>query len=281
MTGSQNSNIKRYDLGLGTTYERLSLNNYLRTLIDSYVITSVLEGPFDGMKGIVGINSLIFGKYGIKTTVCLPTQEAIEFATMIWGKERCLNKVTFIHNSKLSLEDITGSFELVWNFAVLPHVPDYKKVIDEMIKLSHRYILIFVSNKLNYGFWLHYAYHKLTKEQWDHGDIWLMNTKLIADYLRAQGLKIIDRPFIDVPWWPDLDLPIGDILTSFMPFLRRYVQHTKHAKYYKWSIENLPYFGFNEDMIRIMAKHGFIERSKINVIKYIFAHHQGVLATKR
>ncbi|MDI6781527.1 MAG: hypothetical protein QME49_05440 [bacterium] len=274
--------VTKYDLGLGTTYERLSLNDYLVRLFKTLGIDSVLEGPFDGMKGIAGINSLILGKHGVKTTTMLPDQQAIELAKLVWKKEGCLKQADFICNPENHLKESVqeSGFDLVWNFACLPHMMDYKATLDEMIRASKKYVLVFVSNRINYGFWIHYLLHKITGEAWNHGNIRLMDVGLIERHLKFQGLHIIEKPFVDVPWWPDLDLPIGDILGSFMPFLKKQLQQTTHAQHYKWGIENLPYFAPNKEMDGIMKRHGMVEQGNIPLIKYIFAHHQGILAEK-
>jgi SAM-dependent methyltransferase len=276
--------VVRADTGMGTTYERFSLKRLLGNLMRQYEIRSVLEGPIDGITGIAGINSLTFAKKGARVSVVLPNQETANYARHIWEKEGCRDRGTFfvIGASRFDFPD--DSFDLVWNFNALPRIDNFIKVVTEMVRVSKRYVLIFVSNRSNYGFWVHRLHHKVAKAEWDHGDIALMDTERIGRILQEKDMRIIQKLFVDIPWWPDVDILMSKLASDLLPFLRPLLKKTQqHDQRYKWDVNNLPYFDKEKyrDLHLKMNRLGFIERTSITPLKALFAHHRGILAEKK
>lgn len=270
--------ITRADTGLGTTFERISLNKYFSHLIVKYPIETVLEGPTDGIKGIKGINSILLARLGARVTLILPSKEALEYASSIW--ERAGVKGTFLFQDHLRLDVEEHSFDLVWNFSSLPQVEDYNATIDAMIKASRRFVMIFVSNTKNYGFKLHRLHHIIEHEPWGHGNIEIMDIKKIESILKERRLVIREKVFVDVPWWPDIDRPVGELISSFLPFLKSFVKDTSHTRRYNFDMDSLPYYDpvKQNEMELLYRRHGLFERSSITILKHIFAHHRGILA---
>lgn len=268
-----------YDTGLGTSYERLSLYSLLERLAEELQVRTSLEGPIDGITGVNGINSIALARRGVQTTVVLPKIELIRYAQEFFKSESCLENVKFVCSSDLPLR---AGYDLVWNFNCLPQISDYERVLDEMAERSRRYILVFVSNTLNYGFWVHRLHHVVEKEPWYHGNIHIMNTSRIGRLLEQRGFRTVRRLFVDVPWWPDIDSPIEEVASSFFPFLKRFLKKSRRLEIYKYNHINLPYFHSErrEALLRILRRHPNFESSRIPLSKHLFAHHQGVLAEK-
>jgi len=272
--------IARADTGLGTAFERLSLNRYFASLLKRHSISSVLEGPTDGIKGIMGINSMELSRLGAHVTLILESQPHLDYASSVWKKYGC--EGTFICQEQMNLDVPPQSFDMVWNFSALPQIENYEATIDAMVKASRKYVLVFVSNTRNYGFRLHRLHHEREKEPWHHGNIDIMDVGKIGGLLRARGLEVVEEIFADVPWWPDIDKPVGELISTFLPFLKAFVKDTAHARRFNFDIENLPYYdpSRQKDMDELYRRHGVFERSGIKPLQHFFAHHRGVLAQK-
>ena len=62
------------------------MEDWFKDLIKERHIESVLEYPFYGITGLLGINSLIFVRDGKKVTLCNPFPEMREATALIWSK---------------------------------------------------------------------------------------------------------------------------------------------------------------------------------------------------
>lgn len=269
------------DTGLGTTYERWSLNRLLDSLCSRLAIGSALEGPDDGITGISGINSLILARRQIRVTVCLYDVERIALARRVWEAQGCDRLVTFVELSAPRLPAEPNSYDLVWNFNVMPRVPHPGRLLDEMIAASRRYVLLFVPNRANYSFWLHRLHHRVADEAWDHGPVNLLAAEPWAEMLRQRGLIVRQKLLVDVCWWPDIIDP-ARMLADMVPALARRVRMPSSEKRYRWGYDDLPYYDARaySAVHRRMERLAFIERLPWDGLRRRFAHHVGVLAEK-
>lgn len=281
--------ITRADTGLGTTYERWALNRYLVRLHLQLGLRTVLEGPGDGMTGINGLNSLVLGLLGTRVSLVLP-------GSMVLPAEReraSLARETWAHHASESVLEISDvdeldklpfesdSFDLAWNFNVMTRQADPEAALAEMVRVSKRYALIFVPNRLNYGFGLHRLHHRVAAQPWDHGRVDLMSPRPWIDMFHRQGLKLLETVWLDCPWWPDIVDP-GQLIADFFPPLRRLARRARPENRLTWQPAALPYYrpdSFPEVHQR-MSSLAFFEDSRQVWLKQRFAHHVGILAEK-
>ncbi len=270
------------DTGLGTTYERVALARLVEELADELSVESVLEGPADGITGIRGLNSVPFAQAGADVEVVLSDADEVALARKAWRTLRLADRVTFRHSRDFRLERAGARFDLVWNFNALPQAPDPEGLIGDMCEASRRYVLVFVSNTLNYGFPVHRLHHRAAGEAWSHGNIEMMNVRRIGRMLEENGCRVVRRLLVDVPWWPDIDSPIEEVAATFLPFLRGLASGSKRLERYTWSADALPYFEGprREELMKNLERHFFIERRTRSPLRILFAHHRGVLAEK-
>ena len=59
--------VREEDRGLGTTFERFAIYKWLDSVADRYAVYTVLEGPGDGVAGILGIHSIPLARRGCET----------------------------------------------------------------------------------------------------------------------------------------------------------------------------------------------------------------------
>jgi hypothetical protein len=274
--------ITRRDTGLGTTYERHALNRLLSRLAQKLEIQTVLEGPFDGMTGIAGLNSLILARHGAQVCVVLPSQAAADLAAQAWTANGCGSRGRFIVSSEPTLNFDDDSFDLVWSFNVLSRLENRDHILHEMLRVSRRYVLFFVPNRRNYSFWLHRLHHRVAEEPWDHGPVELLVPEPWQRRLEGWGLRVHEPMWVDVPWWPDIVDP-GQLIQDFFPFLKSLARKAKPDNRYVWDAENLPYFKPSQypDIHAQMERLSFIENSRSLTLKRLFAHHVGILAEKQ
>ena len=133
----------------GVTYERYALGKLQQRLVDELSINQVAELPAHGAKAMPSIYSIGFGSAGAKVT-------------LVNGKEdyrQCWQKLGLHENADFTkVKDImqTGieenSYDFVWNFAYLPLSDKPDELIEEMKRISKRYVACFSVNFGNVGF---------------------------------------------------------------------------------------------------------------------------------
>ncbi len=271
------------DTGLGTSYERLAVAMMLERFADRYQVCSVLEGPNDGITGIRGLNSIPLAQAGASVELLLADRDEVTLAGKIWDDLELADRVKIRQAPDSGLAVPPKSFDLVWSFNAIPQAREPERLIAEMCAASKRFVMIFVSNTLNYGFAIHRLHHVVAGEPWSHGDIAAMNTKMIAGHLGEQGFRVIDRLLVDTPWWPDIDSPIEEVAATFLPFLKRFLSASKRLEHYTWTSENLPYFHPDRRalLLREIGKHFAIERARLFPLRVLFAHHRGIIAERK
>ena len=268
---------KDYQDGMGTIYERVKLNNFLKTLIDKYHITSVLEGPSDGLTGVRGLGSSIFALNGIPVTYVTPSEKEAEMVRKHWEVFETAYGKKLPHNVIVSdelLSDLAdNSYDLIWNFCVIEHFANPSDILKAMKRVSKRFVMVQNQNIWNMGTIPHIIYHKLSGEPWNHGSFKYMFLGKLKKIVSDNNLKVLEEGLIDVPPWMD---------TWNMPFrwiFQKISKITGGDGNWRWSIMDSPDLTKYADSIK---KLSFIEDSKIIPIpiKFMFAHHGYILSEK-
>ena len=207
------------DEGIGTVYERIVIDKYFDTIVQRFNIKSVLESPADGVTGIPGINSLEFARKGIKVYLTNPSQIMLDNAKKVWKKHRLIDMVELKQAEVDSLPYDDSSHDLVWNYCMFERFEHPEVLLQEMLRVSKKYLLIMTQNFWNMGTFIHWLYHKVHKIEWDHGNKHLMTFKGIKKALSLFELDIIDEGAIDTPPWMDTwDMPLrGEIKKILSP----------------------------------------------------------------
>lgn len=184
----------------GVSYERYSVGKKLKRIAEKYNIRSVLEMPAHGAKAMPSIYSVGFAETVDQITLV----NGDERHRKEWEKIGARNKVEWIYEdniTKTSLKD--NSFDFVWNFAYIPTSSDPDIFLEEMKRISKKYVCIFSVNAGNIGFPIHRLVHKKTKIPWTHGDIRYNNRHFLRKKMQEHGLQVVETGFADCPVWPD------------------------------------------------------------------------------
>lgn len=270
------------DTGLGTSYERIAVARLLERLAERHTIHRVLEGPTDGITGISGLNSIPLAQRGASVELVLGDEAEVALAERAWSALGLRDRVNIRAANGDALGVDPRSYDFVWNFNSLPQVASVDALLDEMCEASSRFVMVFVSNTWNYGFPIHRLHHRAEGEAWSHGNISVMNTRVIARKLAERGFEVVERLLVDTPWWPDIDSPIEEVAATFLPFLKQRVSGSKRLERYTWTIDTLPYFDEERRaaLLTDLEKHFAIENTNFTPLKIFFAHHRGVLARR-
>lgn len=274
------------DTGLGTTYERWALGRFLTNLCVQAGIDSLLEGPGDGMTGIAGLNSLPLGLLGIPVTLVLPRPDQAAFARQVWDCHAPGGPLQIVEAGEAaSLPFASGSFDLAWNFNVMPRLPDPQAALAELARVSRRYVLVCVPNRQNYSFGLHRLHHRVSRQPWDHGRIDLMDPRSWEVLFAGAGLRVQGVSWVDCPWWPDI-VDAGQLIADFFPPFRSVARKAAPDRRYRWEYPDLPYYqeAAFPQIHRQMERLAFFEFARPawarRFLQRMFGHHVCVLASK-
>lgn len=230
-------NIKMEKEVFGVNYERFSVGKKLNKLAKKYHIKSVLEMPAHGAKAMPSIYSIGFAKEVQNITLVNGNSKYVSE----WEKIGAEKKLTWVNENDLYHTGLKSvSFDFVWNFAFIPTCENPDDFIDEMIRVSKKYVAIFSVNAGNIGFPIHRMVHKKTGIEWTHGDIRYNNRHFIKKKLQEHGLKVVETGFVDCPVWPDSlgfrDVRLHRMNVDFnkMDWEAPYVDMLKNNSFPKW-----------------------------------------------
>ena len=262
-------NWKRYftnnDEGLGSSYERIVLNNKLKSICKHFNISSVLEAPSFGFTGLSGINSMGLAKDGKMITIVDNDKERIELIEKVW-KEMELS-LTIEYTKKInSLPFEDNSFDLSWNFSALWFVDDLSEFFKELTRVTSQAILLSVPNRSGMGYISQKILgYKELKKQLKEENILPGNIK---KEMRKNGWMLIDNNYIDCPPWPDIGMPKEKFLKIFgLSWLIKKKEHIPMTimDYYS---------GKDPDFPERMMSHSWFEKKAPKLLKAFWAHHK-------
>lgn len=184
----------------GVIYERFSVGRKLSAFGEKHAIKTVLELPAHGSKAMPSIYSLGFGGCASEITLVNGNRNYLTE----WEKIGAAHKVKWVEEEDVLHTSLPSSaYDFVWSFAYINTCQNPDQLLEEMKRLSKKYVAIFSVNAGNIGFPIHRMVHKKTGIPWTHGDIRYNNRKFIRQKMMEHGLKIVDAGFVDCPVWPD------------------------------------------------------------------------------
>jgi len=218
------------DEGIGTVYERILIDEYLRTLQTKLEIKSVLESPADGVTGVPGVMSLEFARNGATVALTNPVQSMLDGARQVWKKGEFIDRVTLVNCEVDATHLPDDSFDLVWNYCMFERFADPGPLVGEMKRVSRRHVMIMTQNFYNFGTVFHKLYHAMSGMEWDHGYGSQMTMRAIRRAVLKQGLKIEEEGEIDIPPWLDTwDMPLRGAMKQILAAV---------GKKWEWKIDS-------------------------------------------
>jgi hypothetical protein len=233
----------------GVNYERFSVGRKLDRLAQKYNLRTILEMPAHGAKAMPSIYSLGFAKEVDLITLVNGNSKYVSE----WEKIHADHKIKWVNERDMCHTRFAdNSFDFVWNFAYIPICKKPDDFIEEMKRVSKRYVAIFSVNSGNIGFPIHRFVHKKTKIEWTHGDIRYNNRHFIKKKMYEHGLRVVETGFVDCPVWPDslgfrdVRLHRMNIDFNMMDWEAPYVAMLANSTFPLWMrlvymVENLPF----------------------------------------
>ena len=241
--------------GFGSVYERISLGRFLNRIKNQFKFKTVLEYGAPYSKGY---DNMVFLKNKCEVTIADPKIEKIK---KNWPSK---TKPLFTNMDLKNTQD--KKYDLVWNFAYINTNPE---VIEKMKEKSKKYVLFFTPNIWNYGTPFHIVYHIISRTKCTHaerGPIEYRKISGLKKFAKKNGLKIIETGYVDMPWWPDTAFGIREFKENV---LKKKLPPPEKK-------DSQP----GKQVLEKVNAHMFVENSKLGTIRYLFAHHQYILAEK-
>jgi SAM-dependent methyltransferase len=218
------------DEGIGTVYERILIDEFLRRLQTNHGITAVLESPADGVTGVPGVMSLEFARNGASVTLTNPVPAMLDCAREAWERVDLIEHLRLVPCEVDATPFDDNSFDLVWNYCMFERFANPNPLVAEMKRVSRRYVMLMTQNFYNFGTPFHKVYHAMSGMEWDHGYGSQMTMAAIRRAVLEQGLQIEEEGEIDIPPWLDTwDMPLRGALKQMLAAV---------GKKWEWKIDS-------------------------------------------
>jgi len=262
-------NWERYfinnDEGLGSSYERIVLNEKLDTICKHFNISTVLEAPSFGFTGLSGINSMNLTKANKSVTLVDDDEKRIKMIGKTWNEMALPVKIEYSEKFK-KLPFVDDSFNLSWNFSALWFVDDLSVFIKELTRVTSRVILLCVPNRTGLGYISQkiLGYEELKKDLKEENIL----PKNLKKEMKKNNWMLMDSNYIDCPPWPDIGMPKEKFLKIFgLQWL------IKEKEQKPLTIMDY-YLGKDPEFANTMMTHYWFEKKAPKIIKAFWAHHK-------
>ncbi len=253
--------------GLGSSYERIILNDLLLLIMKNYHIGSVVEAPIFGFTGITGLNSIALYQYGCKVTLVDNDTERAELVSNILKEMKTEINTQYVSDYAI-LPFTDESFDMSWNFSALWFVDDLEVYLTELCRITKKVVLICVPNQTGLGY-------KWQKANTDIPHDIVFNESNI-DPARIKGImhslnwKYISGDYIDCPLWPDIGMSKEKFLGKYLSSLKLSKKEFKNKK----SVSIVDFYkGTDPSFPARMRKYSFLERHAPMLFKKFWSHH--------
>ena len=96
-----------------------------------------------------------------------------------------------------------NQFDLAWNFVTWTELADPPRYLEELKRISNKYVLLITCNNFQPGYPWHRLIHWLFGFPWTHGQVKYNHITAVRKLFKETGLKAIEYGAIDTPGWPD------------------------------------------------------------------------------
>lgn len=255
--------------GLGSSYERIILNQILLDFAKKYKVKSVLESPCFGFTGLSGINLAALAKEGINVHLEDHDLGRIAKIAQLWESLNLSMDIRYNPDYRC-LDYPRLSFDLSFSFSALWFCQDLPLYLSELAKVSKKCILICVPNRSGLGY----------KSQVQEYDPQLYPQLAISHIDAPSFIYLLDKlgwvlkeqRLFDCPLWPDIGMSKEDFLHKKLHLnIRRNKEQNKAEE----PLNIMAYYrGEDEDFASRMMRYSFLEQHAPQALKRIWAHHE-------
>jgi hypothetical protein len=260
-----------YHEGLGSSYERIMLNNLLLKLKRRYKLSSVLEVPVFGFTGITGLNSFVLNNAGCEVCLVDHDIERIKYIDNIIKELKGRIKTQYAATyCTLPFED--KSFDMSWNFSALWFTEDLPTFLTELARVTAKVLLICVPNREGLGYKWQKAHTDLPEDIIFHEEF--IDPELIKSTMKGLNWKFIREDYIDCPPWPDIGMSKENFLGSLLKKNPEQPVNPHPSK--RVSIVDF-YNGEDPGFALRIEKYSFLEKYAPDWFKRYWCHHRWLL----
>ncbi len=286
------------DEGLGSSYERIILNNVLLNLVAKYEVKSVLESPSFGFTGLSGINLVALAKEGVKVQLEDHDEQRIQMIKELWDSLGQSMEIRYNADYRV-LDYPDKSFDLTFSFSALWFCQDLRLYLSELARVSKKCILISVPNRSGLGY--KSQLQDYSPERYPYLKISHIDSPSFIYLLDKLGWTLKECKLFDCPLWPDIGMSKEDFLKNKLGIRLKGKKQSGDAAVdcgasasartekeqesfaavrrppatEKEPLSILGYYrGEDEGFARRMMQYTLLERHATQAFKRIWAHHE-------
>jgi len=256
--------------GLGSSYERIILNDLLFQTVNNYNVHKVLESPSFGFTGISGINLLNLAELGLDITLEDNDLHRLNLIENLWNKLGY--QVDLVYNPEFTKLDYPDkSFDMSFSFSALWFVSDLANFLKELSRVTAQVIFISVPNRDGIGFKLQMKDYSPEKYPFLHPEY--LDPATIKFLMKQNKWQLQDENYIDCPPWPDIGM-------KKELFFNRLLKKQEIQENNTEPVTILTYYQDEDsEFAEKMFKYSFVERTAPKQFKKYWAHHYYLLFT--
>lgn len=253
--------------GLGSSYERIILNDMLFKYIQAFNISSILETPSFGFTGLSGINTLALALQGASVSLEDHNERRIELISKLWQSLNIPLKTKY-NQDYLHLDYPDNSFDMGFNFSAMWFTKDIDAFLKEFGRVCSKLIIICIPNRKGIGFRMQIKDYK--PELYPDLHPQHIDPSSISQVMAKNGWKLVESEFIDCPLWPDIGM-------NKELFFQRIIGKKDNPTEIQEDriVSILPYYqGKDPSFASRMLRYALLERYAPDCFKQYWAHHQ-------
>ncbi|HOZ01576.1 MAG TPA: methyltransferase domain-containing protein [Candidatus Syntrophosphaera sp.] len=257
--------------GMGSSYERIVLNDLLEETAQRNGVENVLESPSFGFTGISGINLLALADNGIAVALEDNDPQRLRLIEETWHDlYRPVNAV--LNPDFRCLDYADQAFDMSFSFSALWFVPDLTVFLGELSRVTKKVIFLSVPNRTGLGYRL--QFRDYSPEKYPDLKVGHIDGPSIISILSRKDWKLCRSGYFDCPPWPDIGMTKEDLLRKWLPFLPQSQEPAVKSDSGQKTVSILDYYnGKDPDFAGRMRKLQRFEKSVPVSFKKIWAHH--------
>lgn len=189
--------------GLGSSYERIVLNDILDGVCAKYNVQSVLESPSFGFTGLSGINLVHLAQKGISIHLQDNNAKRLEMIKATWQEMDAHLECSFNADFRV-LDFQDNEFDMSFSFSALWFTQDLATYLRELARITRKVIFISVPNRDGIGYRM--QLRDYSPQRYPELCISHIDPTSIRYLLAKHGWVLGDAGYFDCPPWPDFGM---------------------------------------------------------------------------
>lgn len=193
------------DEGVGVVHERIVKGECINSIMQQFGLERILEvgsGISMEMGAGVGVDGLLLAAKGKEIMLTDYAEENLWTARQVYKVTGFKNKVHLARAYPSGMPFSSNTFDLVFNSYLVEFADDPLDCVREMARVSRRLVLLFATNYLNVGHFIHEVYGGVIRAPWEKGSKRRITLWVLRALVKAVGLKLVESGAIDIPPWP-------------------------------------------------------------------------------